>query len=63
MKIEIPKNAINGDILVTLYPNTVFRFDSTVRRIFADEEDVSVSFDWWSEPYKKDNKKSKTRDR
>lgn len=54
--VVIQKGDTNGDVMTTLYPNAKWRYDSTVRRIFEDEMDISFLVEWWIVYYKRGEK-------
>lgn len=51
--VGIQKGDTNGAVMMTLYPNAKWRYDSTVRRILEDNMDISFSVEWWDAPYKR----------
>ena len=66
--IRIPKNATNGDMIRTVFPNAII---THVYEVASGIEKVNVNFygsgksfsslasDWWNAPYQKRDKKCK----
>lgn len=65
--IIIPGNPTNGDIIKTLFPETLIYVDTALKMvwfcIYEDKQDedfdkhITFPLDWWNAPYKKGENK------
>lgn len=63
LKIELPKNATNGDMIKTIFPNAEIKeirgsFDKNKLlgyRTWLDGHSQDYFLDWWNAPYKEES--------
>ena len=61
--IPLSDNATNGDVIRTMFPDTVLNYNGTEFKVRVNDDNghniMQIYADWWDAPYKKEEKQEK----